>query len=215
MSCSKRELRPWRIRLQRVAQIVESASFVTLSVPTDSDLDTAWRNLELVWSKLSKSSSFSRQKKSHGLLHNVRAAEVTYNESTGQWHPHLHIFLLFSTDDQDATHVSEDLLRRWKIAAEAIGVPVSSSSQHWKLVPYEDRYDTAGYLVKQGPWPTSIKAGTLLVGDILRQAATGSLEHKKLWTEYERAAFGRTAVRGSQGFDTWADSIASELVLAA
>lgn len=69
------------------------------------------------WRKVQAGRAWGALKAKHGIIHHVRALEVTHGENG--WHPHLHIVFLTSRPLDVPAHLHRDVAARWADKVEA------------------------------------------------------------------------------------------------
>jgi hypothetical protein len=160
---------------------------------------------------LLKGSAWERFKKRLGYVGSIRAVEVTWGQENG-WHPHNHVVMLFERPltAQERQELWRWLHNRWSgvLLAKGFG---SITEAHGVDVRQVTGDVLGEYLTKvEGGWSTGLE---LARGDVKRGkrggltpfglladfAATGDVESRRLWLEYEAATFGKRWLRWTPG----------------
>ncbi len=160
---------------------------------------------------LLQGSAWNRFKKRLGYVGSIRAIEVTWGEENG-WHPHNHVVLLLERPltGQERQDLWRWLHNRWRAVLLAKGLGMISEAHGVDMRQVTG--DVLGeYLTKvDGGWSTGLE---LARGDVKRGkrggvtpfelladfAATGDVESRRLWLEYEAATFGKRWLRWTPG----------------
>jgi len=160
---------------------------------------------------LLQGAAWERFKKRLGYVGSIRAIEVTWGQENG-WHPHNHVVLLFERPltDWERQELWRWLHNRWSgvLLAKGLG---SITEAHGVDVRQVTGEVLGEYLTKvDGGWSTGLE---LARGDVKRGksagitpfelladfAATGDLDSKRRWLEYEAATFGKRWLRWTPG----------------
>jgi hypothetical protein len=105
-----------------------------------------------------------------------RALEVTYNEQTGEYHPHLHAIMLSARDYFDGRYIpQEEWCRRWKKAARLDYDPIG----HVELIKdgRKGRKEVSKYTVKAEDYLFRSPKKTDDIVQVLRSALRGRRLH--------------------------------------
>ncbi len=160
---------------------------------------------------LLKGAAWERFKRRLGYVGSIRAVEVTWGEENG-WHPHNHVVMLFERPltAEERQQFWRWLHNRWSgvllakglgSITEAHGVDVRQVTGD-VLGEYLTKVEggwTAGLELARGDVKRSKRGGVTpfdLLGDF---AATGDVESRRLWLEYEEATFGKRWLRWTAG----------------
>lgn len=186
------------------------AEFLTLTTRHHRS-DALADRLDLIVTALGyifEGSGWKRRRDRLGYLGSIRAAEVTYGANG--WHPHSHSALIFDrplTADERAD-LAEWVYERHRHRLEVAGLGRVSRRHGIDLRPIDSGGGLAQYLTKvEGGWSAGMELARADVKrkgqaplDLLRQVVeTGDIAPARLWQEYERATFGRQAIRWSNG----------------
>lgn len=196
-----------------------SVMLLTLTVPHDfgEPLGDLLKMVREAFTSLIAGRAWQDDKQEFGLLHWVRAHDVTVGKNG--WHPHLHIVLLsnsaLSPGQLDA--VVDRLYRRWERVITNHGSRRPSRLHGIRLEQARSREEAARYVcqavtgkeerpfpvaleVARGDLKTSSHAGHRtpwqVLGGIAKQADFADLQ---LWREWEKATQRVQAIRWSNG----------------
>lgn len=184
-----------------------SALFVTNTLPHGKfdPLEPRLATIAEAQHYMLKGSGWQRRRDALGYVGAIRSVEITYGANG--WHPHLHTLWLF--DHHLTAGEVESLFdwahSRWGSRVQQLGF--GRINQHGLDVrPVHEAGELAQYLCKlEGGWGvglelarTDLKRNAPL--SLLREfALTGDLAPARLWQEYERATYGKRAIRWSPG----------------
>lgn len=168
--------------------------------------------------KLQTTSAYRKLAKQYGLVHMIRATEVTYGRNG--WHPHNHLLYFFDKPMtvHDVQRFEHALGALWiaKCAALGAGVPTQAHGVSCKLVEkggtvlaeyltkfqesgeYTERQTSIGLEIARGDLKTG-KLDSLVPFQLLDAAGHGSETARTLWLEYVHATRGRRAFSWSKG----------------
>jgi hypothetical protein len=136
----------------------------------------------------------------------IKATEITWGESNG-WHPHAHALLLFdrALTSAEINDLHVWMLGRWGTVVERLGLG-TINAHGVDVRPVNSAADLGSYLAKvDAGWSVGLElarsdrksaAPMELLGHLVE---TGESRWAALWTEYERATFGRRAIVWSAG----------------
>jgi len=160
---------------------------------------------------LLKGSAWDRFKDRLGYVGSIRAIEVTWGDENG-WHPHNHVALLFERPltDQERHDLWRWLHNRWSavLLAKGLGSITEAHGVDLRQVTGEVLGE---YLTKvDGGWSTGLelargdvkrgKRGGITPFELLADfAATGDVDSRRRWLEYEEATFGKRWLRWTPG----------------
>lgn len=144
-----------------------------------------------------------------GYVGAIRALDITYGEGNG-WHPHAHVLLLFTglLDSVDVAAVRSHVFGAHQRALHKAGfgdldfvhgVDVRTVYEAGELSGYLSKVDGGsgvGLELARG----DLKSRSSSAFDLLRRCAEGELgQVRALWTEYEKATFGKRFMVWSAG----------------
>jgi hypothetical protein len=187
-----------------------SASMATFTVP-----HTQLQSLELVftavadaWRKMTMGRPWKDLRKRYGLVHFIRATEVTHGGNG--WHPHLHVAMLSdrALTDEEYSSLWQALYGLWKAAVVSAGLGAPSMAHGVDMRPISDVDGISEYLTKLDSAAMELamsdrkmgKGGNRSPFQILDDVIVdGDAESLVLWHEYERVTKGRRTLVFSRG----------------
>lgn len=218
-----------RRRADTVRKVVELAGgdchayLLTLTVRhgRNHELRPLWRKMCKAWSSFINGAPWRRFRDEHGLLGYVRGLEVTHGPKNG-WHPHLHVMLLFDSNDAEAIERSARWMReRWiGLVSKHVG---EAHKPSWRRAVTLTRSHRTDYVTKLGLEVTDPYGGkrgrdgnrTPL------QIAVDFSQHKRLadavlWQTYCQQMRGARQLTWSRGLrERWHINVLSDAELAA
>lgn len=155
-----------------------------------------------------KGSGWDRRRQRLGYIGAIRSVEVT--DGPNGWHPHNHCLLLFERPitEKERRDLEGWLRMRWaRVVAQSGFGRINGHGLDARTVTSSG--DLSGYLCKvEKGWGVGLelarsdlkKSSGLAPLDHLRNfATTGDVASGQRWLEYERATFGKRAIRWSPG----------------
>lgn len=184
-----------------------SALFVTSTLPHGKFDRLAPRLAAIAEAQnyLLQGSAWQRRKAALGFIGAIRSVEITYGANG--WHPHNHAIWLFDhhLTVGEAQSLFDWAYARWGARVQQLGF--GTINRHGLDVrSVHEAGELAQYLCKlEGGWGVGLELARSDVKrnapvSLLREfALTGDLAPARLWQEYERATFGKRAIRWSPG----------------
>jgi hypothetical protein len=184
----------------------EEVWFATFTVP-----HREWESAGRVWDRVQGRYSWAFSdgragqdaRRSNGVVHSIRAVEVTYGANG--WHVHIHALLFCRSDVGRFDPVS--VAHRWRDALQSEGLryvphvscdlrPVTASDVGDYLAKVDGSHWGAGVELAR----CDLKASRgLRVDQVLELATTGEAEWVRRWAQLERQTRGRRWFRWSAG----------------
>ncbi|MEU4345772.1 protein rep [Nocardia sp. NPDC023852] len=220
-----------KVRVRRGDQIAEgvgrhldnggAAWFITVTLPHEKGdaLKESLTALTQAWRHVKTGRAYQHEKKSFGILGDIKAVEITHGENG--WHPHAHVLVLTARPlafDEMCAWVGR-LDARWAQGLAKVGWPTGKVGVRLTVVPVEKGKGLAAYITKvqeKGLGNEIARADMkdatngnrtpfAILADFGNHALADDLE---LWWEYEEATAGRSAIRWSPGL--WAKLMPDE-----
>jgi hypothetical protein len=167
------------------------------------------------WHAATGGRGWARDRRSHGIIGNVRVWETTFSEENG-WHVHVHFLLFVKGEWARPKGLLASMFARWRQGALRLGLsaPLVIGQDLHEVTGKEAADQLGTYFAKEAVtkgqdeatamgWeltnPNAKKRGSVTPGEVLMLAVAGFEVWRLRWAEFERSMEGRRTIAWSKG----------------